>query len=172
MRDFYIIAAVGGVAVVLGTALFFFGPASLQADVRAALALRSPQITPTVLAQGDRASQVSERVNYRITTAAQFADLWKLAYGPDNTPDLPAVDFTKSEVLAVFDGTHAQNGYSIQVTRVRDENGTRSIVITHIRPDSSCTPKTGFTSPFEIIMVPKTSSTLAHTDVTSATPCN
>jgi hypothetical protein len=170
MRDLYVIAGVGVIAVGIGTALFFFGPASLQSDVSSIVAQKSAHTSFVVLTQGIKASSISERSNYRVTTQTQFDALLRLIYGT-NPPTLPQIDFTRSEILGVFDGTHSSGGYDIHITSIEDLNGTRTVTIDHSTPLASCHSKAGFTSPYELVQVPVTGFSLAHIDTTSTTTC-
>jgi hypothetical protein len=124
-----------------------------------------------VLAQGQDALSLSDRTNYRIDSNKDFNALWLLVYGDKNPPPLPAVDFSKYEVLGVFDGTHSTSGYGIEVRQIMDKNLTRTVTIDHLAPSSSCATKSGVTSPFQIIEVPKTSDILAHEDLTAVANC-
>ena len=175
MRDFLLIAGISLAAILLGSALFFFGPKSLQSDVNSALL--SGQIGPTsptsfvLLEQGVNAISISTRTNYRITTSADLAALWPIVYGQRNAPNIPVVDFNKYEVLAIFDGTHSVGGYDVKVAGIKDVNPTRTVIIDHLVPSSSCVAK-GPSNPFQIIQVPKTSFVLSHQDITGTSTCS
>ncbi len=171
MRDFYIIAVICVVAIIIGTVLFFFGPASLQADVSSALR-SGPKVVPfTVLAQGNRALAVTDPTNYRITSTAELDALWPLIYGSESDSAIPDIDFTKYEILAVFDGSHPTTGYGVSVLEVTEENNVRTVTINDAVPSSHCSWAYTSTSPFELIQVSATSLSLTHIDLTSTTSC-
>jgi hypothetical protein len=175
MRDLSVIAVISVVAIIIGTVLFFFGPASLQSDVSTALTSAAtggnPSVPYTTLAKGTRAVSITDRTNYHITNSDDFASLWALVYGQKNVPPFPTVDFSKYEILALFDGTHSGGGFDITPASISDANGKRMVVITHSSPDPSCAVATNATSPFVILEVPKTPYSLTHKDVSVVTPC-
>ncbi len=175
MRDLLVVGLVAVVAVVLGTFLFFFEPSAFNSQfktqVNAALqASGTGAVHSTVLAQGMDAISITNRTNYRIQNAQDLQSLWALVYGSNDTPNPPTVDFSKNEVLAVFDGAHATNGYSIKITSITD-GAQRVAIVTHDVPGTSCTLKHAATSPFEIVEVPKTSLGMSHQDQTSTSTC-
>jgi PrcB C-terminal len=179
MRSIRIILGICAAAILLGCLLFFFGPPSLQSEVNAALQPSSAPMTSssgvvtyTVLQQGTNAISINDRTNYRIMTQSDFQSLWSLVYGNTGTPAIPTIDFSKYEVLAVFDGTHSTTGFSINVQGITEQNGVRTVMIDHVSPGAGCTPVSKVTSPFEIVEVPKTASSLAHIDTKTSQACS
>jgi hypothetical protein len=127
----------------------------------------------TVLEQGDMAISITQRTNYRITNAGDLAALWSLIYGNGSgVQPVPDIDFSKYEVLAVFDGSHSSNDYGISVEQIVDANAVRTVTIQHTSPGPSCHTSSQSTSPFELIQVPVTTFTLAHQDDMATTTCN
>ena len=175
MRNLILIGGVCIAAVVIGVGLFFFGPASLRSDINNALLsgqIGSGATKFTVLAQGTQAVSINSRTNYRITSADDLAALWPIVYGERDAPHVPAVDFSRYEVLAVFDGTHSSTGYNVQVTSVIDKTPTRMVLIDHLTPSPTCKGVNKLTNPFQIIEVPKTTYTLTHQDIVSTSTCS
>ena len=175
MRDFKVIAWIFVGALAIGGVLFFFGPPSLQSDVQNALmsaqTVAAGGVPFTVLGQGMNADSVTIRANYRITNATDLASLWALVYGASDTPPTPPIDFSKYEVLGIFDGSHSTGGYNVQVIGITDKDPVRTVTIQHSVPAAGCNVATVGSSPFEIIEVPKTAFSLAHIDNTSASAC-
>lgn len=173
MRDLLVIGLVAVAAIILGGFLFLFGPSSLKTEVDAALQGSNTNgniVSITVLAQGNDAISITQRTNYRIQNSQDLQSLWELVYGSNDTPTAPPVDFSQNEVLAVFDGSHATNGYSIKVLSVTDTT-QRLVLVNHASPEASCSLKGVATSPFEIIEVPRTSLPMSHQDQMSTTTC-
>jgi hypothetical protein len=170
MRDLSIIGLVVVAAIGLGILLFFFEPSSLRSQVDQVF-VSNGSVPITVLAQGTKAVAIQDRTNYRIQNAHDLMALWELVYGYNDTPATPTVDFTKNEVLAVFDGSHATNGYTISIVSVTDNTGKRLVVVSHDAPHSSCTLTKTPTSPFEIVLVPKTTLAISHQDQMGTAPC-
>lgn len=175
MRDAYLIAGMVGIAVAIGSLLFFFGPESFHNDVLNAFSPGSTSVASnvqfTVLEQGPVAYSITDRSNYRVTSRDDLATLWSLIYGSGKGQDVPVIDFNRYEVLAVFDGSHASDGYQLSIQAVNDQNSVRTIVINHTIPSKNCRLGVKPTSPFELIQVPKTSFSLAHQDITSTSTC-
>ena len=177
MRDLLFFACVCIFDIALGTFLFYFGPASLHTDVQNALQSSQAQtegaknVPFQVLEQGTGTFSIADRTNYRITSQYNLELLWPMIYGDQDAPRIPNVDFTKYEVLAVFDGTHSTDGYGIQVTGISDLTPVRTLTIEHLVPSASCAVTDGLTEPFELIQVPVTSFSLAHVDVTDTSAC-
>lgn len=155
-------------AVLLGLGLFFFGPPLLKYSLRFNLNAGNVNATTTVpytiIAHGANALSVRDQANYRITSQVDLILLWQLVYGEVDTAKAPKTDFTKYDVLAVFDGTHYQAKYDVGINAIEDRNATRTIRINRITLPSSCTSYQEI-SPFVIVTVPKSTFPLAHQDV-------
>lgn len=123
-----------------------------------------------VLAEGDDAGALTRRTNYRITTDEQFTELWSLIYGQD-APAAPVVDFTQHEVIGVFDGSHSTGGYRVSVTEVADEDGQRTVRVLRELPGEDCATAQGFTSPFQLIRVSKTTLPLTREETAIVQAC-
>lgn len=175
MRDLLLIGVISVVAILIGTTLYFLGPSSLRSDISSAVQSAQTGDTPavhfTILEQGPRAISITDRTNYRIQSVDDFAALWPMIYGNAGSPAMPTVDFSKYEVLALFDGSHSTTGYLIAVKGVSDKNATRTVTVEHSAPASTCRVTTAAASPFILIEVPKTVYALAHIDVIGANPC-
>jgi hypothetical protein len=175
MRDLLIIGGISVTAILVGTLLFFFGPASLQTDFNSALSstinTNNPSVTYTTLAKGSRALSITDRTNYRLTSSADLGALWPMIYGDAAAPAVPDVDFSKYEVLAFFDGSHSSDGYDISVSGIADSKASRSVGVTHILPGPKCRVSSKSTSPFVVLQVPKTPYTLTHQDLKTTNPC-
>jgi hypothetical protein len=164
MRDALIILAVCLVAVGAGSWLFLAGGTGTDGGTSAEVSFRT-------LDRGDHSGEVTLRVNYRIKDVDEFGELWSSIHGLDSVP--PPVNFEENDVLAVFDGTHATGGYSIRVTAVTDITGlNRQVAITHEEPGASCVVTDAFTSPYELIVVPKSPAALSREDTTLVVECS
>jgi hypothetical protein len=163
------------IAILLGAGLYYFGPAFLRSSFTTSLqnnkTLSSPSISITVLGQGSNASAITNRINYRITNAADLQNLWLMVYGEDDSHPVPTIDFTKNEVLGVFDGTHATDGYSITVKSVVDQDPVRTVTIEHDSPIANCKEPSAQISPFELVEVHSTTLSISHIDTTGSSPC-
>lgn len=166
MRNVWIVSVIIVAAVVIGGLLYLYGgPAFSLSSL--------PQKTDsgfTVIAEGPYAAGIGSRVNYRIRDAGQLEALWKMVYA-ENGPGVPQVDFSTQEVLAVFDDSHSTGGYGIAVTKVEDTGGKRTVHIAYSVPGERCPLPAGPSSPYQFIVVSKTTVPLAHVDTTDIRQC-
>lgn len=164
MKDAFVIGVLALVAIAVGLVLYFSVP-TFMTDKEGEVKFREIQ-------SGQNATQEPQRANYRIRSEAEFTALWYHLYGTDQ-PGVGNIDFTKQEVLAVFDGTHSTGGYSVKVTKVEDKLLTRVVTIEHVSPDPSCSVTEAVSAPYQIIVLPilKQGGTLTHEDVESVIRC-
>lgn len=156
MRDAIIIFVAIILATVIGGYLYLNGgPAFNGSPVDLTVQPQSQSGSFEVLAEGQDSGSVDRRTNFRITTDEEFRELWSMIYGTGG-PAMPAVDFSKNEVIAVFDGSHSSGGYRVKVTDVTDADGKRTVRLTRHAPTDDCQVASVITSPFQIISVPKT----------------
>lgn len=161
-RDVWIIGSVCAIAIALGAWLFLAG--SQEGEV-------SGSLTPRVIAEGQYSGYITERANYRIENADELFELWRMVYATGG-PALPPIDFETNEVLAVFDGTHSSGGYGISVLSVEDEPGVaRHVTILHREPGESCVTSQAITSPFEVVVLPRSGLPISRTDITETVSC-
>lgn len=162
-KEEYIFVVASIAAIVIGVLLSLSGVGDTSVattDKSDATASAATAVPFAKIVQGERSS-VTTRTNYRITSADQMNDLWKLLDGA-GTP--PTIDFSTHEVIAVFAGK--QSSTSIAVARIEDaDTRTISIVV------NTCVKKASTASPYEVIVVPSTSLSLAHEDVTTTANC-
>lgn len=167
MRDAIIIF----VAIILATAVGGYlylngGPAFNGSLVNVSL---QPAASFIVIAEGQDSGSVDRRTNFRIMSDEELRELWPMIYGLGGTA-IPSVDFSKEEVIAVFDGSHSSGGYRVEVTEVTDADGKRTVHITRHAPTDDCSVTSAITSPFQIIKVPKTDLPLTKEEI-QATGC-
>ena len=164
MRDVLIIGIACVATIFLGAWLYFSGVDTLRAPA---------PIGGTafiVLDQGTSSGSLTERKNYRIKNADELNELWYMVHG---TGAPTTIDFQTKEIIAVFDGTHTTGGYGIYVTSVNDTaSANRMISITHIEPGQSCATSDAITSPFQIIVLPKSDAPLVRDEKTVVSDCD
>ncbi|KND50576.1 MAG: hypothetical protein AB202_03785 [Parcubacteria bacterium C7867-007] len=159
MKDLYAVLGMIIAAIALGSFLFFFGPESFR---ESAGLTGGKEISFRVLREGQDAHTVDQRVNYRIENPTKLSELWGYL---DVTPGAaPGVDFSKNEVLAVFDGSHSSGGYRIEVSHITEEAGKRMVHVTRIVPAEGCITNSAITSPYQVVVVKKSALPLGHMD--------
>lgn len=169
MRNIFTL--VGAVLLVAGVALIFFFVQNK--DSRNDISLIQTDLAPAAvivpfvrIANGTR-SEVTERVNYAISSPAQLADLWKML---DRAGTPPTIDFNTQTIIAVFAGEKPASGYGISVSKVTDAD-KRLVTITLQNPEGKCASKSASTTPYEIVAVPTAPLPLAHKDTSVTTSC-
>lgn len=81
-----------------------------------------------------------------IGTQEELESLYK-SVGKD---DIPAIDFTKSQVVVLFLGAKNTGGYSISIDRVEEENGKLVVYKKIEKPAPGAMVTMALTSPFVI----------------------
>jgi hypothetical protein len=163
MKSYIIPVFVALAALTLALYGYLYTPSAPQNTAPSAAAA---PVAFTKLASGVQAS-VTTRTNYIVRTDADLRQLWTMI--PD-AGSLPTVDFSTNEVLALFAGQKPTAGYAIEATSITDGE-KRVVAISLVSPDASCVLAQSLTSPYEIILVSKTTLALAHTDTASTTSC-
>ncbi|MDE1919766.1 MAG: protease complex subunit PrcB family protein [Patescibacteria group bacterium] len=171
MRNRPVIIGLALLAIAIGVLVFLSGHDENVRDT-AATAAENPSPASTAVSFTELAhglhSSVLTRVNYSITSAAEFKELWKLT---DATVALPAVDFKTHMVLAVFAGEKPSAGSAIAVSAIKDA-GNRMVSVALTKPDATCKAVRPALSPYEIIAVPATTLPLTHEDLLTPVSCS
>jgi hypothetical protein len=94
----------------------------------------------------DRTEQVVVRSD------AEWRTLWQ-RHAPGR--NVPAVDFSKSMVVAVFLGSRPSGGYQVQITGVRSEGNTMIVQWTESQPGRDQVAAQVMTAPAHIVTVPR-----------------
>ena len=123
-----------------------------------------------VIEKNDQSGSIDERKNYRIHSVEELQALWTLVYG-NTRSSLPTVDFSKNEVLAIFDGTHSSGGYGVSVQTVHEVQGNRVVAIERTVPGVSCSVTENITSPFVMIQLPKSSLPISREETERTVEC-
>jgi hypothetical protein len=167
-----VVPAIVLISVVIGGLFYLYGGAAFHPSFESITQQPSTQPNSrfSILAQGQNADAVDQRVNYRITNADQLEALWYLVYTTAGPP-VPKIDFSKKEVLAVFSGSHSTGGYEVAVKDVREAGGKRVISIVYGEPADSCAVSSAQTSPFMLVVVDKSPLPVDHEETTQTSPC-
>ncbi len=72
-------------------------------------------------------------------------------------PEAPEIDFNKYTVIAVFQGTKNNGGYTIKIEKIRyDEDGNVKVTVIETSPGRNCVTTDAITHPYYIAKIPKT----------------
>jgi hypothetical protein len=112
-----------------------------------------PQVPATIVtvAQGSR-SALTEARETVARTASEWQTLWKQHGG---TEPAAAVDFGKEMVAAVFLGTRATGGYSVEILSTRRDGEALVIDYAERAPGRDSIVTQALTSPFHIVRLPR-----------------
>jgi hypothetical protein len=167
MKDTVLIGAACVAAIALGAWLYFSGTSGVTGPLPSKAGAAA--VTFSVLDQGTNAVAITERKNFRIKNQEELDELWKMTHGEGTT----VVDFSQHDVIAVYDGIHPTGGYEVSVAAVADSpDPKRTVAIVHTEPGASCVTTEAMTSPFQLIIVPKSEAPLAREDQTAIRDCN
>jgi PrcB C-terminal len=97
-----------------------------------------------------------EKKNYVITNKEDWERLWEkvVAYSYPR-PAAPEVDFSKHDLIAVFQGNQPSSGYSISVTKLVRSGKKLKVYVREVLPGDECRVLLVLTQPFEIIQTDK-----------------
>ena len=107
-----------------------------------------------VLATGSQAAG-GDSMSFELATSQNdLQNLWSRAYGTmTSPPPLPAVDFSRSSVAAVFLGTRSSGGYSVDVRNVTVENGELYLDVAVSEPAPGTLTTQALTNPWVMVRV-------------------
>ncbi len=162
-RQQFIVFGAVLLAITVGAVLLAYSPANVFSRI---FAMAKP-VTFSPVAKGVSA-YVLDRVNYAIYTPEELNELWALL--PDAGPQ-PTVDFSKEAVVAVFGGQVTQGGHSIEVEKIIDRGGERMVSVSIATPAPECITTQAIETPYQVVIVPKTTHTLAHEDIPAVRSC-
>ncbi len=112
--------------------------------------------TIVTVAQGPR-SAVTQAREAVARTAAEWQALWKVHGG---TEPATVVDLGKEMVAAVFLGTRATGGYSVEIVSARREGDALVIEYAERVPGPDAIVTQALTSPFHIVRLPQHAGTV------------
>jgi len=86
----------------------------------------------------------------------EWENLWKDMFPSSGSrPELPRVDFTKYDVLAIFAGSKKTGGYWLEPVGVRDDSGLVVFELNEHYPAPDCVVTQAFTQPYLVVGIPK-----------------
>lgn len=109
-------------------------------------------VAPVETIANDMMSHVDVPKQAVARDAAEWAALWRQHAGAEA---LPAIDFTKRTVVAVFLGTRSTAGYAVQITGTRTERGRMIVQWAERRPGRDDVTAQIITSPAHLASIPK-----------------
>ncbi len=130
------------------------GPVAIQMSGMSILAapfMLQAVLSFTTVAQGP-VSAIDEPRQVVVRTAAEWQRLWR-THSPESPA--PSVDFTQGIVVGVFLGARPTDGYSVQITSVREEDNRHVVEYRERRPDPGALVGQVLTAPFQLATLPQ-----------------
>lgn len=118
-------------------------------------------------------SGYEERKKYAITDNSDWMNLWDMHVSiVEPKPPLPEVDFNQEMVIAVFFGSIASGGYTIEITKVIENKTNLVVFVKEIIPGKGCIVSEGETSPYHIIKIQKVNKEVIFNVDKEVSDCN
>lgn len=113
-------------------------------------------IATVTMAQGAH-SAVEEPKQAVARTASEWQALWREHAGSE---PVPAIDFAKEMVAAVFLGTRPTGGYGVDIFAARREGAVLIVEYRERRPPPGALASQALTSPFHIVRIARHDGTV------------
>ena len=107
----------------------------------------------TTIARGPN-SLIQEARQVVVQNDNEWRALWREHAGAAPTPQ---VDFARFTVIALFTGTRATAGYSVDITAATTRDGNTTVDYVERQPPADAITAQVITSPFHIVRIAKTS---------------
>lgn len=106
-----------------------------------------------------------------VKSEGEWKNMWQSVAG--KTPkEESGVDFSKSEVMAVFAGTKNTSGYSVLVKKVLETDKQVKVVVEEESPGKNCFYAQALSNPYHIIKFAKTSKQVVSRKSMVKKDCN
>jgi hypothetical protein len=116
-----------------------------------ALAATAAAQAPRTIEKGDQ-SNIDEARQVVVRDAAAWRALWQ-QHSPDRP--MPAVDFGKESVVAVFLGSKPTAGYNVAILSTTEGGGALVVKYREERPKAGGATAQVLTFPYHIVAIPK-----------------
>ncbi len=107
-----------------------------------------------VFAQGDQAIASEASQYYVISSEADLLKIWNQAYGNQLTvPALPAVNFERETIVAVFSATKPTGGFGLKIEEVTVDGPDAYIDLLEISPPADAITTQALTQPWMMLRI-------------------
>ena len=110
--------------------------------------------TPRTVEKGDQ-SNIDNARQVVVRDAAQWRALWQ-QHAPDRP--MPAIDFSKESVVAVFLGSKPTAGYNVSILSTTEGGGELVVKYRETRPAAGTMTAQVLMFPYHIVAIPKVSA--------------
>lgn len=112
------------------------------------------QLTWETVASGSQATGVSAPRFELITNQQQLVSFWTRVHATQlQAPPLPAVDFERETLIAIFQGQQTTGGHAVQARRVVEERGELYVDVAFTEPSDGAMTTQALTSPWTLVRV-------------------
>jgi hypothetical protein len=116
-------------------------------------------------------SGLSARERLVVRDAAAWEALWpRVVRDVRPMPPVPAVDFTRDEVIVAAMGTRPSGGHAIAIAGVYEADGRRWVVVQSTSPGTGCVTATALTAPLAAVRVARSALPTVFVERTGTTP--
>lgn len=96
------------------------------------------------------------RINHVILNNGEFQDLLDKV---GIKQEIATIDFNQEMVVAVFQGTESNSGYSIEVSKIEESSDTLQIITKEVLPGEGCVTAQIQTQPYHIVRLKRVDAT-------------
>jgi hypothetical protein len=115
---------------------------------------------------------ISGKNTYVVSNEDDWRGLWSMAYANQvPEPELPAVDFEKEMVIAVFAGEFPSGGYEVKIDRLDEYDDVIIITFVITSPGAACGNTEALTQPFHIAKIKKTDKEISFVERNEVNDC-
>ena len=111
--------------------------------------------SPRTIEKGDQ-SNIDDAKQVVVRDAAVWRALWR-QHAPDRP--MPAIDFAKESVVAMFMGSRQTAGYNITILSATEGGGALIVTYRETRPAPGGVTAQVLTFPYHIVAIPKVTAT-------------
>jgi hypothetical protein len=117
-------------------------------------------------------SSISEKNTYVINSLEEWQNIWSQAYSNQTPePELPAIDFEKETVIAVFAGEFPSGGYEVEIDRLDEYDDVVIATFVITSPGPACGTTDALTQPFHIVKTKKTDKEISFVEGNDVDDC-
>ncbi|MCX8166822.1 MAG: protease complex subunit PrcB family protein [Candidatus Micrarchaeota archaeon] len=117
-------------------------------------------------------SRITERKFYLIPISQEMENVWREMFpDPAERPQMPEIDFSTYNVLAVYDGQRRCGGYSMVLENVEESEKEIRIKVKTLAPGKNCLCATVITYPYIIIGISKSDKNITLIRNLEVTDC-
>ncbi len=110
--------------------------------------------------------------NMVINKESDFKELWYKAFVDQGSgSSIPAIDFSKKTVLAVFMGLRNSGGNSVEIDRIEDDTSSVKVYVKYMYPGGNCPTTPVMTTPSQVVSTNKITKPVEFIEINQPTYC-